>query len=174
MKRLLNESYKRICDGEPWIFLETTATGAAPLTVSDVRQVEAVTSTPDDISLTYMARDVLERMYPDLPETGSPSWWYFASETSIATYPTSTNTIKVTYLKNPSDLSANGDLPVIPTRFHFLIVLGAAMDAHAYQDNSGAEALQVLERRYDRLLFEMKSSQLVRQSEPEFLLPGGE
>lgn len=174
-KRLLNESYKRICDAEPWVFLETTASGTAPLTVSDVRQVLAVTDNTQDRNLRYVAREHLERLYPDLPETGVPYYWYFASETQIGVYPANTSdTIEVLYLKNPTDLSASGDTPVIPTRFHFLIVLGAAMDAHAYKDNAGAEALVALERRFDRLMLEMRMNQFPRQSEPEYILPYGD
>jgi hypothetical protein len=173
LKRVVNESYKAICDSAPWGFLETTASGAAPLTIADIAHIFTVTDNTSNTNLTYMPKDVLERSFPDTPDTGTPSYWYWASDTSIGVYPTSTTTIEVFYAKYPADLSADGDTPVVPTRYHGLIVLGATIRAWRYKDASGTEALQALKREYQEELGQMMSALLVRQSEPEFILPSG-
>jgi hypothetical protein len=62
----------------------------------------------------------------------------------VRAYPVTvaTNTT-VYYLKVPADLSAGGDIAIIPTRFHDLIVDGAVLRAYMDSDNfQEAEQLQ--------------------------------
>ena len=173
-KRIINEAYKSICDAAPWGFLETTASGTAPLTVSDARHVQTVTDNTNKQPLAYLPKDQREAIFPDTPDTGNPEYWTWASDTSIAVYPANTSvTIEVGYLKNPVDLSVNGDTPIVPTRYHDLIVLLATVRAWRYKDASGSESIQTLKQEYREELGEMMQALLVRQSEPLFILQTG-
>ena len=80
-KRWINEAMHEINGMTNWPYLETTASGTAPLTVATVRQVLTVTDNTNDANLQWLSRDQLERFVPDFADTGDPSYYYFSSPT---------------------------------------------------------------------------------------------
>lgn len=151
-KRWINEAYKEVCAEEPWPFLETTATGAAPLAVSSVDAVLSVVDTTNNNQLKGVDRRTLVAWFTDLTTTGTADYWYL-DDTTIRVYPVSTASLSVRYTQIPSDRSADADTFLIPTRFQRMIIDRAVIDA--YWDNDEAASAKELEGRYQQDLLRM-------------------
>lgn len=160
-KRWINQSYLDLCERYHWPFLYADTSGTAPLTITDLRAVLEVTDRTTDRKLDSIDRRDLTDMFPDLPDSGSPSWYYLDSSTSLAVYPASTtDTIQVRYLKVPAELSVAADEPVVPARFQDLIVDGAVI--RGYKDSDNFESAALLTGLYELALEAMVLSLLVR------------
>lgn len=167
----LNAAYHTVCEwnGTPWPFLETTTTGTAPLTITDLREIVYVTNTTTgDVLEPEDVRNLNDRD-PGLTVTGVPLRYWLDGLTTLKVWPlNTTNSLSVRYLKVPTDLSADADTPIVPTRAHDVIVDMA--ESLAYQDASDfadAQAkLQLVEIRLGRL----RDTLNVRQDDqPQFI-----
>lgn len=131
--RWVNKRYRRVNASQPWTFLETTASGAPPLTISDLRAVLSVVDTIAEEPIYFEdVRTILEND-PNLETTGSAAYWYIEGST-IAVWPVSTDAISVRYLNRPADLTT-GQSPVWPSEYHYILVEGAVADAYRNTDN---------------------------------------
>lgn len=139
----LNASYKEICSLERWPWLEATATGTAPLTISDIDTLESVTDTTNVRKLAPMDRRNISDQYPDLTLPGAPMWYYTNSGSSVAVFPVTAVSLSVRYWKIPPDLSSGSDTPVVPATFHDVIVLGAVRRG-LVDDQDAADYQQVV------------------------------
>ena len=149
LKRWVNFAYKELTDLAPWPFLELTKEGLAPLTIAELGHVLSVTDKTDDTVLVQTDRRTVVEEDPTLNETGVPQSWYRSGETQIAVYPANAAaTLIVRYLQNPADLAADGDTPVLPSRFHDVIVDGAVVRAYKNRDNF--EAVKPLREEWER------------------------
>jgi hypothetical protein len=155
----INRAYHRICEREAWPFLETTTTGTAPLSITDLRAVLSVVDSTNESTLTYEDFRTIREDDPTLATSGTPYCWYQSAATTIAVYPTQAVSLSVRYLKFPTDLSSGADTPVIPTRYQYLIVEGAV--GYAYRDTDNYEAAQAVEEVFDRGVLEMGDTLLV-------------
>lgn len=135
LKRFLNDAMHVIDDMEPWPYLQATSTGAAPLTVSDLGRVESVVSPSRQIALDYMERATITEYWGDLTLTGTPIYYYLTGGTVVNVFPASTASITVRYTKFAADLSANGDVPLMPDRYRGAIIEYACATAYRDKDN---------------------------------------
>ena len=126
----INSAYQiDICEDSDWPFLEVTTTGTAPLTITDLRSIESVIDTTQACKLRPLDRRSITDDYDtSLTTAGSPSFYYLTTATTVSVYPANTtDTLSVRYWKFPAALSAASDTPVVPTRFHPLIVDAAVV-----------------------------------------------
>lgn len=124
-----------------WPWLKSTATGAAPLTISDLRRVRAVVDTSNRNQLRKVRdADVLEFADYTLATTGVPECWFLTSDTVVAVYPVQTASLSVPYLKFSPALSADGDTPLIPARYHGIWVDLAEVHVLRYGVKDAASA----------------------------------
>src|SRR3954465_13450910 len=98
--RWVNQAYLELCELGGWPFLDATATGAAPLTIADLRTVESVVDTATNTILAHVDRRTATEWDPTLPATGPPCIYWIAGGTTITTYPTG-GTLSVRYWKVP-------------------------------------------------------------------------
>lgn len=165
-KRWIVEAYHDINERADWPFLEASSTGAAPLTVADLRKVIDVTNSSNDSNLTLITRGTLGDAFPDLPSSGTPEYYWIDTSTGttrIQVYPTSTSaSLTVVYYKIPADLSANGDVPVIPTRYQGAIVELAASKGYRSKDN--LEQAAAAQNEGERIIAVMGQSLLDREA----------
>lgn len=154
----INRAYHSICEAEDWPWLRTTTSGSAPLTISDLRSIFTVVDSTKDAPLTGIdERTLIEHLDADLTTTGTPDYYYRTADSTLAVYPANTShTLKVTYLKVPTDLSADADTPVIPARYHIAIVDGA--ECHARKDNGSYEAVAACEAAFERAIQRMRET----------------
>jgi hypothetical protein len=116
----LNYAYQELCGMELWPFLESTASGAAPLTIADVRTVWTVRDTVSQQALTFQDIRDLTQAYSDLTTTGTP-YCYYLEGGAIKTFPVG-GTLSVRYFQIPATLSGDTDVAVVPDRYCMLIV----------------------------------------------------
>ena len=156
--RWINAAYHEVCDQAPWPFLETTSTGAAPLTISDLASVITVTDT-DGVVLEPIQYDPIRRVVNgDLSTTGSAAFYYLTGGSVVNAYPVPSASITVRYRKKPTDLSAAGDLPLVPDEYRDIIALGALRRAAI--DNQAWEAANGYRQEWDARLLDMVSSEI--------------
>lgn len=168
----INRAYTRVAEREAWTWLEDTETGSSPLTISDLGRVLSVADTTNDSILTYEDVRTLREQDPGLDDTGSPSHWYNSSPTVIACWPATSVNLSVRYLKVPSELSADGDEPLFPARWHYMLVDGAV--SYAYRDADEYEAAANANDAFEAAILEMSDSQLVvNLDSPRSLLISG-
>jgi hypothetical protein len=75
--------------------------------------------------------------------SATSQYYYVDAGSIVRAFPVG-GTLAVRYIKVPTDLSAGTDTPVVPTRFHTLIVDGAVrrglVDMSGFQDAEAVEA----------------------------------
>lgn len=102
-----------------WPWLKATATGAAPLTIADLRRVRTVVDTSNRNPLRKTTdAEIIEFVDDSLATTGAPYSWYLTSDTVLAVYPAQAASLSVPYLKFSPALSSDSDTPLIPARYH--------------------------------------------------------
>jgi hypothetical protein len=156
--RYINDAYLLdICEEEDWPFLEATAEGAAPLEISDLRAVESVIDSTQEVELRPLdRRHIVADVDTNLTTVGTPAYYYLTEGKTVNVYPISTtDTLKVRYWKVPTELSGTAS-PLLPTRFHSLIVDGAV--ARAYENSDDHELRQVKEEVFQARLARMRES----------------
>jgi hypothetical protein len=140
----LNDAKNEFESVWPWPWLETTATGAAPLTVSDLRAVlYVVDSTNRRVLRGASAQDIVLQVDPTITTTGTPECWWLDGTTTLKVYPANTSvSLSVRYIKYSAELSAGADTPLIPTRLHNLWIDLAVI--RVYQDSDELQAATAL------------------------------
>lgn len=87
----------------------------------------------------------------NLTTTGQPTSWYiFENTINLYPIPTSADTVTLRYYKKPTELSADADVPEIPSEFNELLVVGAAYRVMQVKDNY--DQAGVLQNKYDEIL----------------------
>lgn len=157
-----------------WPWREKSVTGTAPLTVTDLGTIEAVTNESLDYVLTGAQWRHLRDNVTDLATSGTPEFYYRASTTTVATYPTNEDTIGVQYWKVTADLSSDSDDPASPAEAHSLIVDIAAARGWRDKDNHElASAIQAdVGRQISALLDQYQPG--VGDSQGYYVAPGSD
>ncbi len=155
----INYAYHDVCHRQAWPFLETTTSGTAPITISDFGHALSVVDTTGNGPLQWEDMRTILEFDPSLSATGSPELWYL-NGSALTVYPASTtNTISVRYLKVPTDLSADTDTPILPSRFHYILVEGALVKA--YKDDDEEQGAQAATGEFELGLLRMQAELLV-------------
>lgn len=153
----IKQSYRLVCAMEPWSFLESEVTGAAPLTISDLSQVLYVVSGAQTLRGTDY-RDIRD-MDPGLDDTGEPVSWYLKNN-EINVWPTSNNEVWVRYLRTPPALSNDSATPLIPDAFQEILIDMAVV--RGLKDNDEYEQASNLQVLVDNAVQAMKDALIVR------------
>lgn len=116
--------------------IDTTNGSERRLTYKDIREIEQDHPDPDDTSIN---------------PAGKPQYWYYYAET-IRVYPKPADayTLTLRYYKKPTALSANGDIPEVPSQFEEILVVGAGYRVLQVKDNY--DQAGILQNKYDEIL----------------------
>jgi hypothetical protein len=167
----LNRALHLINESGPWEYLVTSSSGAAPLTVSDLRSVLSVVHTSGKRYLKALDRRVILEQDPDQSRTGSPEFYWIDGLTTVRVWPISTDSISVRYLKNETDLTT-GETPLLPARYHHVWIDQAAV--LAYRDDDNFEAARELQASVDREIAGMLKTLTFRTfSNPDYIVMTG-
>jgi hypothetical protein len=95
-------------------------------------------------------------------QEGNPRYIAQKPDTSLIVFPTpdAAYTINGEYFKKAQVMSADSDEPLIPTKFHMIIVWRALMYYAGF--TSAPDLYEIGQREYKNLLFKLESSQLPR------------
>lgn len=153
----IKQSYRLVCAMEPWSFLESEVTGAAPLTITDLSQVLYVVSGAQTLrAMDY--RDIRDQD-PGLDDVGDPVSWYLKNN-EINVWPTSNNEVWVRYLRTPPALSNDSATPLIPDAFQEILIDMAVV--RGLKDNDEYEQASNLQVLVDGSIQAMKDALIVR------------
>jgi hypothetical protein len=123
--RSIDRAHRRICSRRNWPFLEAETTGTAPLEIADLRWVLSVKT--DENPVQGVDRRWLVSTLPNLTDTGTPAFWYLEDQT-LNVYPVDPEaSLTVRYKKRPA-VMADGDEPLVPEEWQYLIVDLAVID----------------------------------------------
>lgn len=149
---MLNDAKNELEDFYPWPWLETTTTGTAPVTISDLKYVLYVVDTTNKCELPGVsAQWLISQETADLTQTGDASYWYLDGLTSLKVYPVNTTaSLSVRYVKYSPELSAGSDTPLFPARYTN-IWIDLAM-VRVYEDADDHQAADVLRTKVQKRL----------------------
>jgi hypothetical protein len=165
----LNMGYTRLNEAYDWPWLYADASGTAPLIIADLRTVLSVVDQTNNVKLVRFDRREIVELDPGLLATANPYYYYRDSDTQIKVYPVNTTaTIAVRYLKVPPALVNAGDTPIIPLRWHPLIVDGAMVEVA--KDADDAPGVEAFEKIFEQRLMQMKAA-YIDESGPSYIDP---
>lgn len=159
--QFVNDGYQHLCEEEDWPFLEASTSGSSPVTVSDLRKIETVRDSANNTVLVHENREALTRKYGDLTTTGTPESYYIDSGTIVRTYPVG-GTLAIRYWKVPATLTGT-DTPVVPARYHRLLLEYAVLEAA--HDANDRDAIAETQAKIDGQLARMRRSLLSQHRE---------
>lgn len=145
-----------VCGDQDWPFLETSVTGAAPITLPEFETVEYVIDKTQERKLLPLDERLLTDENPILTETGMPSFYFLNENKTLSVFPANTtNTLLVNYYKTPPRLTGSAT-PLVPERFHSLIIDGAV--ARAYEDSDDYELAENANTKFQMRLQKMREA----------------
>lgn len=126
-----------------------------------------LTTSGKERRLNYLDVREIDQDYPDVDDTtiyptGTPEDWYNYAETiRVRPVPDLAYAATLRYYKKPTLLSADADVPDLPSEFEELLVVGAAYRVLQVKDNYDQAA--ILQNKYDELLQKL----VVKYSQPQ-------
>lgn len=154
----INDSYVLdICEQDDWPFLEASTESKAPLEIANLSAVRYVIDVTQEVKLVPLKQDRITDDYGvNLALAGNPVNYYLEAGDTVRVYPTSTSdTILVAYWKTAPRLTGT-ETPLLPTRYHSLIVDGAV--ARAYEDSDDYELANASKDRFNMRLQSMRDA----------------
>lgn len=183
IKSYLNDTQNDVFNEYRLPFMQTTQNYTLTVGVADitngsglpsnyVQAVDLVLTTDGKESvLTYRDVREMDALYPDYenstnyPNSVSTDWYMYAQTIKVFPEPDSAYTATLRYYKKPTLLSADADVPSLPSEFEELLVVGAAYRVMQAKDNY--DQAGVLQNKYDELLQKL----VVRYSQPQIGKP---
>jgi hypothetical protein len=174
LTQFANEANKEICNNRPWRFMETLFTGtiAAGFTDYDLpTDFQALINfrliDPDANAtyLEYVPYEVWDEKYPDptaLAEAAPTQWTSFGPAIIVGpARPDQNYTMQLRYLKEPTVMAADSDLPDITDDFAEILVLG--MTRRALEATDNYNEAQVIYQEWSDLMDQMSERLQSRQ-----------
>lgn len=151
----LNTAKNSIEDAYPWPWLDATATGTAPLTITDLKQILYVVDATTDRRLFGMDVRSIAEQNASLDQQGDPMFWWIDGLTTLRSWPISSHTLNVRYRKFSPDLAIGGtETPLIPVRYHPVWIDMAVVEALKVTHNLVAAQTMLLDvnRRLEQMV----------------------
>ncbi len=179
IKNYLNDTQNDVFNEYRLPFMQTTQTYTLTTNVSDITNgsglpadyAQAVdlllTSAGREQVLPYVDIREIDALYPDADDTtvhpaSAPTcWYYYANTIRVYPAPNAAYTLTLRYYKKPTLLSADADIPSIPSQFEELLVVGAAYRVLQVKDNY--DQAGILENKYTEQLDKL----VMRYSQPQ-------
>jgi hypothetical protein len=185
LTEIANAVNREICNAEPWPFKEQTFSGTAAsgtreydlsITVSTLQLPRGLQLTDPDssaVSVKYMPYQRFYQLYPDPDQLTATRPWLWSIIGSILIIGPAkmdqTYTFRLPYIKEPTPLTADGNVVDVPDAFAEVFITG--MMYRAYQSKRKFNQAQVIRQDYDGaddkhnggLFGDMKRRLLVRQ-----------
>lgn len=168
IKGFINDTQRDVFNEYDLPFMETTQnytltagesdiTNGSGLPTNFVQAIDLVLTTSGlEKRLPFIDVREIDWQYPDPTDTSAhpsniPEYAYkYGTTIRVYPAPASAYTVTLRYIKKPTELSDDDDVPEIPSEFEELLVVGAAYRAHQVKDNYDKAA--ILQNKYDELL----------------------
>ena len=179
IKTYLNDTQNDVFNEYRLPFMETSQNYTLTASVADitngvglptnfVQALDLVLTTSGTQSvLTYRDIRDIERLYSDPtnsvinPPNVPREWYYYAETINVFPLPLAAYTATLRYYKKPTLLSADADIPDLPSEFEELLVAGAAYRVLQVKDNYAQAG--IFENKYNELLQKLAVKYSVHQ-----------
>ncbi|MGH2939559.1 MAG: hypothetical protein ACRDPE_15735, partial [Solirubrobacterales bacterium] len=132
------------------------AQGVGSVVIEDLGQVEYVLDFTQEVKLEPLKRARITDRATNLAEEGNPRHYYISGGNTVNIFPvSSTDQLEVRYWRVPEPLSGEAE-PVLPFRFHSLIVDAARV--RGYENSDDWELTATALTRFELRLNQMKES----------------
>lgn len=166
----INDAYYDLCSREAWPFMEKesdipTVAGTATLALpSDYDAALSLVNLTTGTVLVPERRDVIHKRYAAQLTTiqGEPSFYYPLgdSQVNMLPIPDSIYTLRLTYLCVPAAIAV-GTSPIMNTKYHRVLVIGALARANAMEDEE--ETAAMFSQQFDDRIAKMREDMWQRQ-----------
>ena len=168
----INDAQREAVEGWRLPFFETTQAYTLTVGDADITSGSGLPSTFDrpiavrittaekEKALKYIQYDVLIKRYPDFEnaDTGTPRFWYeFSGDIKVFPEPDTAFTVDLDYFKEPTELTADGDIPELPSQYEELLVIGAYIRGLEHDDDYDQATVQ-------RIIWDQKHLNMLRKS----------
>lgn len=168
IKNYLNDTQNDVFNEYRLPFMETTQPYTLTVNVSDITNgsalptdyVQAInltlTTAGTEKVLTYRNVREFDSLWPDADDTTAypanipTDWTMYGQTPRVHPVPNSAYTVTLRYYKKPTLLSADADVPSLPSEFEELLVVGAAYRVMQVKDNY--DQAGIFQNKYDELL----------------------
>jgi hypothetical protein len=165
---MLNSVYRRLCGRKRYRWQEAqgtivtvagTTSYATTFLHPDALRIEIGSEFPEMKYADY--EDLRDLQHRDR-DRGTPSFWtYGRGLLHIWPAPDRVYTMTVDYTLDPADLSADGDIPILPVTYHDILVWGAIKEI-AFRQRDWA-AHQYATKEFDDRLHDMEAETGIKQ-----------
>lgn len=173
----INSVYRELTGMRRWSWLEaqstgkTTTAGQSYVTTTNLSGelpnfgvVDAIRLSygDDNYNLDYLPVQELRDLLHIDEATGVPQYWTYAKgQFTFYPIPDKAYTVVIDYIKDPDDLSADGDVPILPITHHDILVWGAIKElAFRQRDWNGFNAAN---GEFETRLQRLQKSEGIRQ-----------
>lgn len=168
IKQFINDAQREVFNTKQLRFMETSTTFSTVAGSDELGTEPTNMQVPIDLCITspvsygtklnFRSYTEVDQWQPISLAVGTPTDWYeFGGNIKLYPTPDQVYTITLRYLKTPTELSADADVPQIPEEFQEILVLGALKrclefndqyDQSAFVDVSMARLIDQMTRRY--------------------------
>lgn len=148
-------------------------TNGSGLPTNYVQAIDLIVTT-DGLEQVVPYKEVsnLDEAFPDADGQANnyPQFWYYYADT-IKLYPPPAGAYDVTlrYYKKPTELSADSDVPEIPSEFGEILVVGAA--SRVLQVKGNYDQAAILQNKYDEILQKLAVKAVTIQTGTPSIMP---
>lgn len=174
LMQFLNDTQRQITNEYRLPFMEATASFTTVIGTASIGSlpsnfqmaINLTVTSPDSNEkvIPYMEYEEIDHRYPDPTDdtTGPPAYWYIFNGTiNLSPRPDAAYGLTLRYLKKPTELTANADVPAIPEEYQEILVLGA--HKRALQLNDNFDQAQLINQEYLDLVEKMVNRLTRRQ-----------
>lgn len=173
LNQFANDVNRFICNSRRWRFMEKTFTGtvtigspsyALPTDFQSAISLRITSPSGNAKYIPYKAFEEFDRAFPNPSATANstPLYWYlFGTTINLYPAPDQVYTMDIRYLKQPTTLTLDADVPDIPTEFQEVVVLGTY--AKALERNDQFDQAQIISAQYQQGLDAMTERLQTRQ-----------
>lgn len=161
IKEFINDAQNALFNEYDLRFMETSQGYTLTVDIQDITNGSGLPSnfvraidlfiTTDDYAkiLTYVDFKDIDKAYPDAADDnpGTPRFWYMVGNTiNVYPKPDQAYTLTLRFIKRPTELSADADVPEVPKEFEELLVYGASY--RAFEEKDMDDKAAVFENKY--------------------------
>lgn len=163
IKAFINDAQRAVFNEYDLRFMETTQNYTLAVNLQDITNGSGlpanfvspisvqITTASYEKDLQYIDYKELDTLYPNQSDDDAtqPRYWYMYGNTiSVYPKPDLAYAIRLRYIKEPTTLSADADVPELPSEFEELLIYGAGF--RVFEEKDMDDKAAVFEAKYDR------------------------
>lgn len=159
----INDAQNAVFNEYDLRFMETSTTYTLVSSVQDITNGAALPTdfvSPISVAITtdnyekdldYADYHEMDERYPDQTSTAAATpryWTFYGSTITVFPKPDQGYVVRLRYIKKPTALTADADVPVIPSEFEEMLIYGAGY--RCFEEKDLDEKAAVFEAKYNR------------------------